>query len=134
MDIPMDVALSDLQHYGTKGMRWGQRNTKGGSNTSGVGETKREGVQKFLDPQGHQLSSDIAKTAIGSLVPIVAPLTWPSQVRLIRGAARGGQAKALNAQEKRFAKKAMSPKNFVAIHNGSLDKVNRDISALKKQY
>jgi hypothetical protein len=42
MDIPMDVALSDLQHYGIKGMRWGQRNAKGGSNTSGVGETTQE--------------------------------------------------------------------------------------------
>jgi hypothetical protein len=134
MDIPMDVALSDLQHYGIKGMRWGQRNAKGGSNTSGVGETKREGIQKFLDPQGHQLSSDIAKTALGSLVPVVAPLTWPSQVRLIRGAARGGQAKALNAQEKRFAKKAMSPKNFVAIHNGALDKINHDVSAINQKY
>jgi hypothetical protein len=27
MDIPMDVALSDLQHYGIKGMRWGVRQT-----------------------------------------------------------------------------------------------------------
>lgn len=28
MDIPMDVAMSDIQHYGVKGMRWGQRKTE----------------------------------------------------------------------------------------------------------
>jgi hypothetical protein len=25
MDIPMDVAMDDIQHYGTKGMKWGVR-------------------------------------------------------------------------------------------------------------
>jgi 2'-5' RNA ligase len=151
--VPLDVAMSGimhhdadpvdqrialgtafLAHYGVKGMRWGVRNDKGGNNTSGQGETKREGIQKFLDPTGHSLANDTAKTAVGVFVPIVAPLTWPAQIRLVRGAARGAQAKALDSQEKRFAKNAMSPKNFAAIHNGSVDKANQGIAALDKKY
>src|SRR5204863_7580719 len=71
---------------------------------------------------------------IGVLVPIVAPFTWPAQIRLIRGGARGVQKKTLDRQEKKFAKNAMSPKNFAAIHNGSLDKINRDIDGLNKKH
>ena len=130
----VDLGTEWLEHYGVKGMRWGVRNAKGGSNTSGVGETKREGIQKFLDPQGHQLSSDVAKLAIGYLVPVAAPFTWPAQIRLLRGAGRGAAAKAADIQDKRFVKKAMSPKNFVKIHNGALDKINRDIGAINKKY
>jgi 2'-5' RNA ligase len=128
LDIPMDVAMSSLAHYGKKGMKWGVRKEDRPS------ETKREGAQRFLDPQGHELTTDVAKTIIGSLVPIVAPLTWPSQVRLMRGGVRGTKAKLLDRQEKKFAKNAMSPKNFAAIHNGSLDKINRDIDGHNKKY
>jgi 2'-5' RNA ligase len=128
LDIPMDVAMSSLAHYGKKGMKWGVRKE------DRPAETKREGAQRFLDPQGHELTTDVAKTIVGSLVPIVAPLTWPSQVRLMRGGVRGTKAKLLDRQEKRFAKNAMSPKNFAAIHNGSVDKANQGIAALDKKY
>jgi hypothetical protein len=58
-DIPMDVAMSSLAHYGVKGMRWGVRNEKGGSNTSGVGEKKKPEWGSLFDPQGHNLGLDI---------------------------------------------------------------------------
>jgi len=129
-----ELGAEFLSHYGVKGMRWGRRTAGGGSNTSNVGEAKREGIQKFLDPQGHKLGIDVAKTVAGSVVPLAAPLTWPAQVRLTRGAFRGAKAKAINRQEKKFAKKAMSPKNFVAIHNGAVDKINRDIATINQKY
>lgn len=121
-----------LEHYGVKGQRWGVRKDPRTGLTKG--EIKREGIQRYLDPQGHALSTDVAKFGIGYLVPVVAPLTWPAQIRMVRGGARGVQKKALDSQEKRFAKNAMSPKNFVAIHNGAVDKMNRDLVPINAKY
>jgi 2'-5' RNA ligase len=126
--IPMDVAMSDLEHYGTKGMKWGVRK----STTEEGG--RREGIQRYLDPQGHELGSDVTKTAIGIIAPIVAPLTWPAQIRLIRGGVRGTKAKLTDREEKKFTKKAQSAENFVAIHNGATDRINREVSTINKQY
>jgi 2'-5' RNA ligase len=140
--VPMDVAMSSLsqndvrvqagmqalEHYGTKGMKWGVRKVDSSD------ESKRPGIQKFLDPQGHELSNDIAKTAVGVIVPLAAPATWPAQIRLIRGGARTAQAKALDSQEKKFAKNAMSPKNFAAIHNGAVPNLNRHMDRLATKY
>jgi len=122
-----------LEHYGVKGMKWGVRKE---TDARGVpkGEKKREGVQRYLDPQGHALSDDVVKIAVGTLVPVVAPLTWPAQIRLTRGAYRAGKAKGIAIQEKRFAKNAMSPKNFVAIHNKATERVNRDIDGINSKY
>jgi len=129
MAIPMDVAMSDLQHYGVKGMRWGVRN-----NTSGAGETRREGIQRYLDPQGHELSTDAAKIAAGVIVPVIQPLTWPAQIRVARGGVRGVGAKLADREEKKFKKKAQSAENFVKIHNGSGERFNREIGAINKKY
>lgn len=128
----MELGEAFLAHYGVKGMKWGVRNVD--RTTGRTTETKREGLQRYLDPQGHDVSTDVAKFAVGYLVPVVAPLTWPAQIRLIRGGARGIKAKAIDRQEKKFEKKAMSPKNFVAIHNGALDQINRNVDAINKKY
>jgi 2'-5' RNA ligase len=134
MNHAANVGAAFLAHYGVKGMRWGVRNDKGGTNTSGVGEKKREGLQGFLDPQGHALDKDVVKTLAGVIVPIIAPLTWPAQIRMYRGGFRGAKAKLLDHQEKKFAKHAMSPKNFAAIHNGSVESFNRGVSEINKRY
>jgi 2'-5' RNA ligase len=128
MAIPMDVAMSDLQHYGVKGMRWGHRKTpaqEGG---------RREGIQRYLDPQGHDLTTDAVKLGVGVLVPVVAPLTIPAQVRLIRGGVRGAGAKLTDREEKKFKKKAQTAENFVKIHNGSGERFNREIGDINKKY
>jgi 2'-5' RNA ligase len=149
MEIPMDVAMSDihpvdsmaqtadvgaafLAHYGVKGMRWGVRKDP----TTGLieGETKREGVQRYLNPQGHALSTDVAKVAIGVIVPLVAPLTIPAQVRLVRGGARGIVKKREAKADVKFEKVAKSQEGFVAIHNGAVDKMNRDLGGINKKY
>lgn len=124
----IEMGAAFLAHYGVKGMKWGVRKTpqeEGG---------RREGIQRYLDPQGHDLTIDVLKTLGGVLVPIAQPLTWPAQIRLVRGGIRGAQAKVLDSQEKKFAKKAMSPKNFAAIHNGSLEQVNRGIDKINAKY
>jgi 2'-5' RNA ligase len=149
--VPMDVAMSAisrrpavyddpemnhvanqgaafLAHYGVKGMKWGVRKT-----TAEEGG-KREGIQAFLDPQGHELHRDVTKAAIGVLVPVVAPLTWPAQIRLIRGGVRAGQARELHSQERKFAENAMSPRNFASIHNGAVKSINRDLEDIHKKY
>ena len=128
MAIPMDVAMSDLQHYGVRGMRWGVRNTPQGEGG------RREGIQRYLDPQGHNLSTDAAKAAAGVIVPPIAPLTIPAQIRLTRGGIRGAKAKLTDREEKKFAKKAQSAENFVKIHNGSGDRFNREIGGINKKY
>jgi 2'-5' RNA ligase len=127
-----DLGSEFLSHYGKKGMKWGVRNVDSTGRTT---EKKREGtLQKFLDPQGHDLSTDAAKTAIGVIAPVVAPLTIPAQIRLIRGGARGLKAKSQHNQEQRFAKNAHSAKNFVAIHNGAHDQINKHIADVNKKY
>jgi 2'-5' RNA ligase len=130
-DIPMDVSMSALAHYGKKGMKWGVRNVDSSGRTT---EKKREGAQMFLDPQGHDLTTDVAKTAAGVIIPVVAPLTIPAQVRLIRGGVRGLKAKSQHRQEQMFEKHANSAKNFVEIHNGAHEQVNKHIAEINKKY
>lgn len=128
MDIPMDVTMSDLQHYGVKGMKWGQRKTpaqEGG---------RREGIQKFLDPQGHRLSDDLFKSIVWPLVPPLGVFAIPSDIRLVRGAGRTIKSKAVDTQEKRFEKKAQSAKNFAKIHNGSIERSNRELGKINDKY
>jgi len=135
--VPMDVAMSDIRpldpvahtsdvgakflaHYGVRGMKWGERK---------VGEPNG-----WLDPSGREVSSDISKAAIGVIVPVVAPLTIPAQVRLIRGGARALKARSLHKEEQKFEKVAKSQEGFVAIHNGAAAKINRDIGPLNAKH
>lgn len=67
--VPMDVAMSDIQHHGVKGQRWGVRRDRKG--------------RERLSPEGHSLKSDVAKAAF--LPPALAA---PSVIRL------GSRAKA----------------------------------------
>jgi hypothetical protein len=132
MKQTIDLGVEFLAHYGVKGQKWGVRKNPRTGLTEG--ETKREGIQKYLDPQGHRLGDDVLKTYLGIMLPVVAPLTWPAGIRLTRGAVRGAQKKVLDNQERKFAKNAMSPKNFVAIHNGAIDKANRDLVSINAKY
>jgi 2'-5' RNA ligase len=134
MNQTVELGQAFLVHYGVKGMRWGVRNDKGGDNTSGKGETKREGLQRFIDPQGHNLGNDIIKGAIWPLVPPLVPFSGPAQVRLARGAVRGAKAKVQSLQDASFKKRAHSAKSFVSIHNGAQDQINRSIDSLNQKY
>jgi 2'-5' RNA ligase len=138
---PMDVAWSDLseegeqfliEHYGVKGMKWGERKDRLGSTRGGM--AKREGIQKFLDPQGHNVNDDIVKAFIWPLVPPLGAFSGPAQIRLARGAVRGVQAKRTDTMEKKFAAKAHSDKNFISIHNGASAKINRELDGINKKY
>ncbi len=70
-----------LRHYGKKGMKWGVQN--------------QEKNKAWLDPEGKSLASDIIKGGIMPMVPPLIPFAIPAQVRLIRGGARGVNAKIL---------------------------------------
>lgn len=130
MEVSMSVQAGEqfIRHYGVKGMKWGQRKDRGGE----MG--KRKGVQKFLDPQGHKLQSDVIKSLAGTVFAPLHIVTWPADVRLIRGGIRGAGAKIKDSEKKRFAKKAMSPKNFVQIHNGAIPEMNKISAQLAKKY
>jgi hypothetical protein len=124
-----------IEHYGVKGMRWGVRKEDGSGNAStSKGEKRRPGAQGFFDPQGNDLSTDIIKSVLWPMVPPLGIFALPAQVRLIRGAARGGKAKAVDIEEKRFEKHAQSHKNFVEIHNRSGERFNREIDAINKKH
>lgn len=119
-----ETAVAELLHYGKKGMKWGVRKE----------DKPTETKKSRWDPEGHDLSTDIAKSAVGSLVPITAPFAIPANVRLYRGAFRGANAKLVDVQEKKFTKDAQSAKNFVEINNRASDRINRDIQAINKKY
>jgi len=130
-DIPMDVAMSALkisdevlEHYGVKGMRWGVRNE----------ERPRDRSKVSFDPEGHDVASDLFKAVVWPAVPPLGIFAIPAQVRLARGAARGVKAKAIDINEKRFAKHAQSHKNFVAIHNAASARINREIPKLNEKH
>jgi 2'-5' RNA ligase len=120
-----------LEHYGVKGMRWGVRK----ADEAGV---KREGLQKFLDPQGHDLSTDVGKAIIGALVPVAKPFTLPAEIRLWRGAIRTVAANhAQKNQAKNLAKferHAKSVNGFHAIHNGAAERINAQIDGINKKH
>jgi 2'-5' RNA ligase len=128
MDAPLSVAMSNIEHlgaeflshYGKKGMKWGVRN-----------EETRKG---WLDPEGVDLSSDVVKSVLWPLVPPLGIFAAPAQVRLVRGGARGVKAKAIDVQEQRFAKKAHTDKNFVEIHNRSIERSNREIAKINEKH
>ena len=124
MDAPVSVAMSELAHYGKKGMKWGVRNDP-------KSENKNAG---WLDPEGKDLSTDVVKAVLWPLVPPLGLFSGPAQVRLVRGGARGAKAKAVDVQEKQFTKKAMSEKNFVEIHNRSTARFNRDIKKVNDKH
>lgn len=130
---PIDIAMSDaseagaahiLEHYGVKGMRWGQR--------------KGEERKGWLDPEGRDLGSDVTKSAIGIFVPPVSLLTLPANIRLGRALGRhlttAHQEKTVAKEDAKFEKVAKSKEGFVAIHNGSLEHANRAIVGLNKKY
>ena len=47
MDIPMDVVMGDIQHYGVKGMHWGQRNDRVASGARAAGEAAKSAGGKL---------------------------------------------------------------------------------------
>lgn len=130
MEVSMSVQAGEefIRHYGVKGMKWGQRKDRGGE----MG--KRKGIQKFIDPQGHKLRSDVIKSVAGTVFLPIAPLTIAADIRLYRGAGRGAKALVKKKEQDRFAKKAMSPKNFVKIHNGAVPEMNRISAQLASKY
>lgn len=116
-----ELGADFLKHYGVKGMRWGVQKS---------GETKKS----MWDPQGHKLGDDVAKTAIGVIIPVVAPLTIPAQVRLGRAAYRAGKTRQTDKANAKFERVAKSQEGFLAIHNGAHEQVNTGIAHINKKY
>jgi hypothetical protein len=77
-----ELGAQFLEHYGVKGMKWGQRKEDAPAETK-VG---------MFDPQGHDKTSDIVKSVLWPLVPPLGTFAIPAQVRLTRAAARGTKA------------------------------------------
>lgn len=117
-----------LEHYGVKGMKWGvrQEHARGGYK----GETKKA----WLDPEGHDLTTDVIKSVLWPMVPPLGVFALPAQVRLLRAGGRAVDSKILDVQEKKFIKDAQSEKNFVEIHNRSTEKFNREIKTINDKY
>lgn len=121
-----------LEHYGTKGMKWGVR--------------KAETKGSRWDPTGHSLKKDIAISTAASFVPFVGPIVAaPQNVRLWRGTYRGAKALGQKAGENRAAKKTAkedakfekvkdSANTVAAIHNGAVPRMNKDLEGINKRY
>jgi 2'-5' RNA ligase len=124
----MDLGDHILEHYGVKGMHWGER--KEHARTGRKGETKKS----MFDPEGHDLGLDIAKSVLLPMVPPLGLFAIPANVRLVRVSARAAGAKVADMDEKRFAARAHSEKNFVKIHNGAQTTINKGIADLNKKY
>jgi 2'-5' RNA ligase len=125
----MDFAEDVLAHYGVKGMRWGQR--KEHAQTGRKGERKDQG---WLDPEGKDLATDVFKAVIWPMVPPLTLFSIPAHVRLVRGGARATGSKIADMDEKRFAARAQSEKNFTEIHNRAAKRINSEIGAIDKKY
>lgn len=136
----VELGEAFLMHYGVKGMRWGVRKSpeeEGG---------KREGIQKFLDPQGHSLKKDVVKNVLLPFIPVVGGIAAaPSTVRLTRGGFRAGKAfgehKSAQRTEKKdakalaaFERTAKSAQGFAAIHNGAHAAINKDLDGINKRH
>lgn len=59
--IPMDVAMSDIEHHGTKGMRWGVRKADVASGAKSVGRATASGAGKVNRAAGklHRFGQDV---------------------------------------------------------------------------
>jgi 2'-5' RNA ligase len=113
-----------LAHYGVKGMRWGVRKE----------DQPAEQNRGMFDPEGHDKTTDIFKAVVWPLVPPLGLFAIPADVRLARAAGRGVKAKAVDVNEKRFAAKAQTAKNFAKIHNAAGPRIDREIPKLNAKH
>lgn len=114
-----------VQHFGVKGMKWGVRKVRGSDS-----EGRSRFNPDFQKKEGRTTTHDVVNTLFGVAVPIVAPLTIPSQVRLVRKGARalGGD------QEARFERKANSFKTVKKIHDSAAKDLNDGLGKINKKY
>jgi hypothetical protein len=119
MAIPMDVAMSDLQHYGVKGQRWGVRKQEVGSGGH-IRISKR--TNRALP------SSPVTAGLVGTAV-VMLPLT-PAVFLSSRARAEIGAARSHNKRveaDKKWNKQIQSSKKAVEVHNKAADEVNKKL-------
>jgi 2'-5' RNA ligase len=132
--VPMDVAMSDISHHGVKGMKWGVRKVEGGGKGAHIRVNEKTGKAALST----QSTVAIAGTAV--IFPPLVPAAFLSsriraEVKAARAVNKGVRAdKKLGKEEEKFRKHAMQASNFVAIHNGALEKINREIVEHTKKY
>lgn len=126
LDIPMDVAMSNLEHHGVKGQKWGVRKEE----VAGGGHIRISEKRNRALP-----SKNVTAAVVGTalIMPPLTPLAFVSKrVRSEIGAARTHNKTVRS--DKKFEKKVMAANNFVAIHNGSADHFHREIGGINAKY
>jgi len=121
MDIPMDVAMSELAHYGKKGMKWGVRKQEVGNG----------GHIRISEKTGRAGLSSQATAAIlvpALLMPPLTPVAFLSpRVRAEVKAARA-QNKLVRG-DKKYKKAIEKSKKGVEVHNTAADEINSKVAA-----
>lgn len=123
--VPMDVAMSDIQHHGVKGQRWGVRKVEGSSDKAHI---------RINQKTGKATVSKQALTAV--LVPaLVMPPLTPLAFLSPRVRAEVKAARAVNKgvkADKKWQKQLNSSQKAVEVHNKASEEINAKIPDFNK--
>lgn len=118
-NVPMGVAMSDLQHFGTKGMKWGVRKQEVGSG----GHIRISEKSNRATPSTPTTAAVLGSAFI--FVP-VTPLAFLSP--RVRAEVKASRAhNKLNRADKKWNKQLQSAKMAAKVHNQAAADINKQL-------
>lgn len=140
-DLPLEVMMSTVQergqaaveealsHHGVKGMKWGVRKARGVDS-----QNRSRFNPDFQKEEGRNTGHDALHVLAGVVVPVYAPVTIPSQVRLIRKGVRSLKSDTATRQDVKFQRRANNHKTMIEIHNKAVGDLNKGQKAINARY
>lgn len=124
MDVPMDVAMGDLQHHGVKGQKWGVRKEK-------VGSGGHIRINEKTGNAGLSINSTALLGASAILMPPLVPVLFLSP----RFSAEFAAARKVNKgvqDDKKWKKQLTAADKAAKVHNAAAKEVNAKIKAFNE--